>query len=576
VSTIFTKAPSFIGATYTADSDTSAINGAIGYSTNTLMVGEDGNFYYLTFGFYPGFNPNNNSIVCAQTGNVNLITLARLAADGAVSGSETYIYLPCAGTKYFWVIGIESTGHVTLLYSGVLYKIENDTTFTKVGGFAQYDTRDVGPGGLFSQLGTYSIQTNAAKNRVYFSSSLSLWDASAAQHRCGIASLPISEETFVTPLLWDVSHSLLTDNFYNYANNTGNHQALTLIPDISSLGYHYLLTVRQKDYDYMSSHLGESTSYSLFTRPGIYMWRPDTEVLTDLTDTFGVTDFGTHLDNSSSSDAKDDYVGCSTFSFDNRQYVCFNRSYSLRADLMTLNTGTYVHTTIFDWDSEEADKVYDDHSALFNVLTDTGSSLAGTYAPNTVQVGLLGSTLYYLWGNVNLAGGQADVVGGLLGLASDNPGAYHAYFSEFRNPDYIDWDAAGGADFSSDLYTSFYLSSENSLFMEAPWVISYLDNTTDFIVDQSEVQIVDELGNSVYVMPSLLLTPKWDWTESLSNFKSGPTLDVYQLRTKTTVSDKRTRVRGKGRALQLHWQSTSHKPFNLLGWSIIVDENATY
>lgn len=112
--------------------------------------------------------------------------------------------------------------------------------------------------------------------------------------------------------------------------------------------------------------------------------------------------------------------------------------------------------------------------------------------------------------------------------------------------------------------------------MEAPWVISYLDNTTEYVGDNTDIQVVDELLNPVWVEPSLFLTPQWEWTDSQSNHRSGPTLDVYQLRTKSTVSDKRTRVRGRGRALTLHWASNTRKPFNLLGWSVTFDGNASY
>lgn len=546
-----------------------------GQSSQCFMQGEDGNLYFPLFPFYFGLSTNAEAIGCAQTGNSIVLSEAQLTLDGAISASRNYTFLPCNGTKYFWVLGLDPGSAADWLYSGVLYKIVNDTTITKVGGFAQFATSTLpSGGGLLTDSFVFSIQMSPDLSRVYFAAAMGVFSGAGSANRCAIASLPVSEGTAVFEG-WDF-YPLLTDHFFNYATATFNYQALTLVPDEGPLGYHYLLTVNKAAYDYMVANPGDSASYALFTQPGVYLWRPDTAVFTDVSSQFGITDWSEHLDGSPSADLKDDYCGCSSFQYNGQSFVVFTKSYSLHADLNTTGKGTYVHTQIYQWDGEAANKSVDTHTALFDTVLDAGGSSGGTYSPAFVQSGLIGNDLYYLWGNTALPSTDSYAVGKLFTLSATNPGAYHALFSEFNNPDYVDWYSIGGADFDSELYTSFYLSSANSLFMEAPWVISYLDNTTDYVVDRFEVHVVDELSSLVYVMPSLLLTPRWEWTDSQSNHKSGPTLDVYQLRTKSTVSDKRTRVRGKGRALQLHWKSSPRKPFNLLGWAIQVEENASY
>lgn len=553
----FSAAPSFLSK-ITADQADASIYSPYGSSSSQcFMIGEDRNMYYSLYPFHTGANPNNEAIGCANTGAVILLDSVRLTTDGAISAGQNYVMIPCAGTKYFWVLGIDSTSRVTWLYSGCLYKIINDTTVAKAGSFPQFETQGplhpAGPfpGGFFIDGDLPSIQMNKTLDRVYFASKLSTFNGSAGNKPTMIMSLPVVEGGG-DPSGW-ASYSLLTDNFFNYAFSTSNYQAMTLVPDASTLGYHYLLTIRKADYAYMVANPGDSTSYSLFTGPGIYMWRPDTGAVTNVTSLFGITDFGTHLDGSSSTDVKDDYVGCSTFFYNNQQYVCFNRSYSLEADLNTAGHGTYVHTLIFDWDSEVAENVFEDHSYLFDTVTDTGGSPATAYAPTFVQVGLVGNDLFYLWGNQPLPSRDAYVVGSLIHIVPDIIGAWRSYFSALKNPDYVDWEVIDniGADFISELYIYFMLSSETSLFMQAPWIVTYLDNTQ--------------------TNPACLMTPSWEWTDTTTNHKSGPTLDIYRVRTKSAVSDLRTRIRGKGRALQLHFKSSTGQPFNLLGWSVKLD-----
>jgi hypothetical protein len=125
-----------------------------------------------------------------------------------------------------------------------------------------------------------------------------------------------------------------------------------------------------------------------------------------------------------------------------------------------------------------------------------------------------------------------------------------------------DLPAQVGIDYTSFLDTWWIAQDDTALWMQAPWVITYLDNVGTNL-------------NFKWLTPSCNFTPRWEWTDSDSNHKSGPTEELFIVRA-GTVSDRRVRVRGKGRALQMHYESSSGQPFGLLGWSVNLDRNAQY
>lgn len=134
---------------------------------------------------------------------------------------------------------------------------------------------------------------------------------------------------------------------------------------------------------------------------------------------------------------------------------------------------------------------------------------------------------------------------------------HNIYFAEIKDAQYRDWHTAKDTNYISFLDTWWGIQGDAALWAEAPWIITYLDNTD--------------------TNPSCIMTPRWEWTDSDINHKSGPATELFINRgTKQSVSDRRNRIRGKGRALQLHFASTANKPFNLLGWSVHLDGNSTY
>lgn len=144
------------------------------------------------------------------------------------------------------------------------------------------------------------------------------------------------------------------------------------------------------------------------------------------------------------------------------------------------------------------------------------------------------------------------------------PGSTQAMtFSYFWRPEYHDWiiqdPAVIGYDFSSYLDTWYILQDEEALWMESPWVVTYLANQPSTVPEN----------------PSCIMTPRWEWSDLGANAKTGTPAEIYISRP-GSVLDRRNKVRGKGRVLQLHYESTTSKPFNLLGWSVDLGKNASY
>lgn len=545
-----------------------------GQTGEACMIGEDGNHYVATVQLF--VETERLRVMCMETGDTVGRTLTQYQTDVATRQpsiiADDYapdLIIPCPGTKYFWTLGTFSSDSIVC----ILYKIVDPTTITAVGSIYALEGDAAGlPGLVFGS----TVVGNSVKSVAHVrSDSFFLGVTQPA-----FITLPLTEtDTQESDGGWRADHitliTCLGSNFFGYELGLDTLTLATVVSVGSQLGV--LIYVSAGIYQFMAAHPGDNTVWDTITGPCVLWVQNNT--LTDVTGLFGIDDIETHLDGTASTNINDDYTSPSTFTIDGAQYLSFSRSYTQGTDL--LPTGTLVRTRIYLWTIDEAILVFDHTMSLFDTVVDTGASSGGRTSsyPDFIQMGFDPTTryLYYSWYG-HSSGGQPLTAYYVFGTAyhSTPSSGYKVVISELRNPDYEDWYTVGGADFDSYLYTSFYLSSENALFMQAPWVISYLDNTTDYVIDGDDVQVTQENDDNVWVMPSLLLTPQWEWTDSQSNHKSGPTLDVYLLRPKSTVSDRRTRVRGKGRALQLHWQSSNHKPFNILGWSVLVDENSSY
>lgn len=138
-------------------------------------------------------------------------------------------------------------------------------------------------------------------------------------------------------------------------------------------------------------------------------------------------------------------------------------------------------------------------------------------------------------------------------------------FSLYKEETFKDWleeserSEQSSANFSSYILTYFHLVDDNILWMQSPYVYTFLDNTSRNASD-----------------PSLLMQPRWEWADTANSNKFSREIQIYDLKSDQSVSNTKNRVRGTGRALQLRFQSEAGKDWNLLSWGVWFDKNARY
>lgn len=160
-------------------------------------------------------------------------------------------------------------------------------------------------------------------------------------------------------------------------------------------------------------------------------------------------------------------------------------------------------------------------------------------------------------------------------------------FGLFNNLSFTDWEkydiinnSGSGADYESFVETGFDLQGDMVRQKQAPRIISHCKRT-------ETAYIIDGDGMVQFVNPSsLFLQARWDWTDSGDSGKWSSTQQIYrQLR--NFIPDEselnydpgnllvtaNSKIRGRGRALQLRFSSESGKDFNLLGWGIVYTGN---
>lgn len=168
--------------------------------------------------------------------------------------------------------------------------------------------------------------------------------------------------------------------------------------------------------------------------------------------------------------------------------------------------------------------------------------------------------------------------------------SYHVTIGLLSNPQFVDWFAhdisqgfdsdEAGRDFSSYMETGYEIAGDALREKQAPWLKCYFRQTEkNFVLDGSDYDLD--------FPSSCLFTAKWNWSDSkTSNQWKGP-YEVYRLlsvpspdssnlalTTGFPIVTTRFKIRGRGKALQFRFESSSRKDFDLYGWEVIYNSNA--
>lgn len=523
-----------------------------GRSTQGVMRTNGGKHYYILDALGTS-NPYLAQFGCVENGDVVTLSDSDFLAQTGLSFIETSSIIPVPNTNIVYVFATRANGlSVNWTYFVCTYQINDDNTLTLIA----FTTHDTPFGRGLSQDQNIAAVGYLAGETVLIGDYAGI----GGFRDGGMAVLNGSISDWAPLGGMDPGD---TSGFWDWVSLTinGNSGGALFIPQGSG-GFSLLCNINQSAFDFMQTNADNNPIYPTFTNPGIWEWNDG--IWSDVSAQFPLTDRYCHLDGSATTDYRDDYIGIYGFIYHGTQYVILNRSYVQSADLNTEGHGTYCHTVIYSWNGTTATEVYNDFGSLFDTVTDVGGAPGSIAIPDFVMIQGDADDLFYIWGYGGIGNPSQNsyVAGKLVHLEHTDPPGYNLFFSEFRQPNYKDWDTAAisqitnSADYSSELVTWYMLSDDSALWMEAPWVLTYLDNDTD--PDSSSA-----FGTS------LLMTPRWDWSDGATNHKFGPTQEMYHTRAKQAVSDYRTKVRGKGRALSLKFESSTSKAFNLLGWSIV-------
>ena len=156
-------------------------------------------------------------------------------------------------------------------------------------------------------------------------------------------------------------------------------------------------------------------------------------------------------------------------------------------------------------------------------------------------------------------------------------------FALFNNSTFYDWELADGTGVSYDSYllTGHEVNNDVARFIQAPYIYTHFNKTEEGFQDLGG-------GNYQFIRPSsCYLTGRWEWTDNVISGRWTDEQQVYRFRkaweanpsdlTETNgfaVTSSRTKLRGKGKALQLRFRSEEGKDFDILGWEIKYMGNA--
>ena len=148
-------------------------------------------------------------------------------------------------------------------------------------------------------------------------------------------------------------------------------------------------------------------------------------------------------------------------------------------------------------------------------------------------------------------------------------------FATFRGDTYLDW---GEADYKSFAEAGYDFMGDMTTFKTAPYVTTYMRVTEDGYV-------ANGLGYDFINPSSCLMSVSWNLNKANSTpreiykLKDVPVVDPDDLGSINYPSDTvvtKSKVRGRGRSMQLRFESATGKDFHLVGYEVLGGKNNTY
>lgn len=138
-------------------------------------------------------------------------------------------------------------------------------------------------------------------------------------------------------------------------------------------------------------------------------------------------------------------------------------------------------------------------------------------------------------------------------------------FSAFKNSDLIDWQEEA---YDSYMKVFWLLPEDPMSKFWTPYIYSFVKTEVRDVTDSGVV--VTDSEEPVFITSSLYMAPLWNFESSANQ---DDFLQVYKHRENYLNSVAKNRIRGNGKALQLHFKSDGPAPFSLQGWGVYLTKN---
>lgn len=136
-------------------------------------------------------------------------------------------------------------------------------------------------------------------------------------------------------------------------------------------------------------------------------------------------------------------------------------------------------------------------------------------------------------------------------------------YAQESSSTYKDWstyaqtianDVSKEVDYTSYFLTGYYIHGETQRFFQGNYVFVFVDQDTQ---------------------GSCMMKTIYDWSTSGNSGKWSPEQQIYpDWQTLQSVNYRRLKTRGKGRSMQMYFESEEGKPFSIIGWSAWESGNA--
>lgn len=152
-------------------------------------------------------------------------------------------------------------------------------------------------------------------------------------------------------------------------------------------------------------------------------------------------------------------------------------------------------------------------------------------------------------------------------------------FSLYNNAEFIDWESVDtvGVDAKAFCLTGSQTAGDSSTDKQIPYLIMHFVRTEDSIDENFELE----------KQSSCLVRVQWNFANNVVSNKWTPTMQAYRYRKANLetgpngefdngfeVLTSKTKVRGKGRAFALYFETEPKKDCKVLGWNLTVNGNA--